>query len=133
MKIIVLSGPSNCGKTTTINAVFDSLCGGNRKASNVLFYNSPVGNPVQNDFEGVLDYKNKKIAFFSMGDYKRDCINAIVKYAGADVLIMAMNNYFTPILTDENVQVFNGFDSHVVFQSKDYFSQSWVQTIINSI
>lgn len=133
MKIILISGPSNSGKTTVINAVFDNLCGGNRKAHNVLVYNAPIGNPIQKDFEAVVDYKNKKVAFCSMGDYKTYCLDSIVKYAGADVLIMALNNHFSPILSKNNIHANNCFPAYLLFKSKNFFASNWVQTIINAI
>lgn len=132
MKLILLSGPSRCGKTTTINVVFHKLCGGDKHSRNVLFY-KPINDYIYKDFEAIIKYNNRKVAFFSMGDCKGECINAIIKFAGADVLIMALNNHFVPLLTKQNENYYKDFPAHVLIKSKKFFDSKWVQTIIDAI
>lgn len=135
MKLILVTGPSNCGKTTTIRNVFNKLCGEKKqKASNVLFYNEEgIGYPPGKDFEAIIKYKNKMVAFYSMGDVKSCCVDALIKYAGADVLIMGFNNHFKPLLTKYNMQVYKGFPKHVAIKSEKFFSATWVDKIIDAI
>ena len=93
MKIIVLLGCTNSGKTTTINMVF-SIIGG-KAAYNKIQYGSP------NDFESNFVYKNKNIAIYSLGDTQARVCEAIDKYTdmSVDVLIVAYNTRFAKSLS----------------------------------
>lgn len=111
MKIIFLRGKHNCGKTTTINLLYDVLCD---KGAEVVEPQRAL--PSKNDFECILKYKNKKIALFSLGDFTFAPASAIGYYTRAecDVLVVAYslrnsicNNslfekrYPTPIFIDK--------------------------------
>lgn len=91
----MLYGPSSCGKTTTINMVYDAI---SSKSKPVYPKRQLGGNP--DDFESVLDYtvdgKTKKIAFFSMGDFAYEVVHAMSYYEGmgCDVLVCACNDRF---------------------------------------
>lgn len=90
MKIIMLKGPDNSGKTTTLNLVYNELVN-NRKAKVCSYVK--VGWK-GDDFACTLDYKNSKVAIYSMGDYSID-IDRTIKYytyKSADVLIIANRN-----------------------------------------
>ncbi|TAE80967.1 MAG: hypothetical protein EAY81_10065 [Bacteroidetes bacterium] len=91
MKILALRGGSSCGKTATLNLVYDRLIALGGIASHKVKLG---GDP--KDFEDIVIYKGQKIAFFTMGDYAYASINAITKYAGlkVDVLIIASNVKF---------------------------------------
>jgi len=84
MKIIILSGKSNCGKTTTINLAYKQLTG------------SFFAENERKDFETTIKYKNKLIAFYSMGDESNPLIKAINNYENlnCDILICACNVRF---------------------------------------
>jgi tRNA uridine 5-carbamoylmethylation protein Kti12 len=89
MKIILLSGPPNCGKTTAINLVYRNLTKG--------LPNPPAKQSIRNykkDFECIVAFKKKQVALYSFGDVLFDTYNAIIKYCGmgADVLVAAHNN-----------------------------------------
>ncbi len=97
MRIIVLRGGNSCGKTTTINLVYDRI---------LLPTNGGVsrgklqvgGNKM--DFSDIVTYKGLTIAFFSMGDFARDTKEAINFYNSliVDILVIASNtNFSTPI------------------------------------
>ncbi|MFZ4798733.1 MAG: hypothetical protein ACOYMA_14635 [Bacteroidia bacterium] len=83
MKVIMLSGPSNSGKTTVINEVYKMLTGS---------YFLPINR--HKDFECVIQYKGKNIAFQSAGDYSYNPINAMRKYVALnyDILVCSHNN-----------------------------------------
>ena len=97
MKVIMLTGPSSCGKTTILNLVYDELiqAGAAITTARVQLGTNPL------DFETELSYakkgKTKKVAIFSMGDLANEVIGAMKKYAkiGVDVLIVACNDKFS--------------------------------------
>lgn len=91
MKIIALRGDSNCGKTATLNLVYNRLIASGGISSHKV---QVGGDP--NDFEDIVIYKGQKIAFYTMGDYSYATIDAISKYAGlkVDLLILASNVKF---------------------------------------
>lgn len=94
MKTIALRGPSSSGKSSTLNLVYDELI--NNLGAIVLNPKIVVGNPIYNDFESVVSYKSKKIAFYTMGDYAGKTIEAIEKFKAlsVDILIIATNEKF---------------------------------------
>ena len=95
MKIIILEGDKNKGKTTTMGVVFVAL---HMKGCTVKTF-IPVPSPSGMDFEAVLDYPNPdgdeksnlKVAMYSKGDNIADCNDAINRYSqqNTDVLIIA--------------------------------------------
>lgn len=92
MKIIALKGENSCGKSTTLNLVYDELI----KRGGVSTPKVVIGNPVYNDFECIVTYLSKTIGFYTMGDYSGYTIDAIKKYAAipVDILILATNDRF---------------------------------------
>jgi len=89
MKIIMLAGESNSGKTQTLNGVYDCLV----QSSEIVQKKTQLGGN-ENDFECVLKYQNMYIAIYTMGDYLNTCYEAIIKYADKDILLMAYNTQF---------------------------------------
>jgi len=92
MKIILLSGKPNTGKSTTLNLLFNELTQNGTK--NIVSDKKELGNPAQKDFECVVSYKGKEIAIFCMGDYYSVFIDVLIKYANCDVLVLAYNETF---------------------------------------
>ena len=92
MKIIMLSGKSGCGKTTTLNKVYDFI---NPTEENIISAKSKLGGDIK-DFECVIEYNRKTVAFFTMGDYSSFLLKAFEKYnkKQCDFLICACNNRF---------------------------------------
>jgi hypothetical protein len=93
MRLIVLTGASNSGKTGTLNLVYDYLISkqGWKSTNKELL----GGNP--NDFSDIIVSGKRKIAFYTMGDYSRKVRDAISNYntLDCDILICACNNRFT--------------------------------------
>lgn len=91
MRIIALRGGDSCGKTATINLVYDRviLSGG------VSTCKTKVGGDIR-DFSDVVNYKGQTVAFYSMGDLAFATIKAINKYnaLGIDILVIASNIKF---------------------------------------
>lgn len=91
MRIIALRGGRSCGKTTTINLVYNKIIalGGTSTGR------GQVGGD-KYDFEDLVKYKNLNVAFYSMGDFSYCTINVIKKYDAlrVDILIIASNVKF---------------------------------------
>lgn len=87
MRIIAIIGPTSCGKTTTLNLVYQELL----KTYTSTNKQQLGGNP--NDFSDILTGNRKKVAIFTMGDYSKPLISAILDYANqnCDFLICACN------------------------------------------
>ena len=94
-KILVVYGDSGTGKTTVINEIYDSLLQ-NGATINVA---KKTMSPNSSDFYGVLDYKNKTVAFLSMGDSRTLVDNFVKKYKKYDIFITALNKKFACIGT----------------------------------
>jgi ABC-type transport system involved in cytochrome bd biosynthesis fused ATPase/permease subunit len=66
MRIIVLTGISNSGKSTTLNLLYNMIVPNLGQSQNNRVV---LGNPIQNDFSETLTYHNEIVEFFTMGDY----------------------------------------------------------------
>ena len=88
MKIIVLQGIPNVGKTSTLNLVWDTLTNNGGTSTNRQLLG---GDP--NDFSDVVILNNQMIGFFTMGDYSNDLSNAVYDYSaqGCNLLICALS------------------------------------------
>lgn len=83
MKIIIVYGDRNVGKTTVVNEFIQAgAC-----------VNTPKVQQGHNpkDFDAELLYNGKNVALMSMGDFVAPVANAVVKYQHSDVLITAYN------------------------------------------
>jgi hypothetical protein len=95
MKIIMLEGGTNTGKTTTMGMVFVALHMNGGTMNNFTAVQSPM------DFEADFDYpvrgKTQKVAIYSKGDNIKHCNAAINKYSqlNMDTLIIAYSTKST--------------------------------------
>lgn len=92
-KIIVLTGQSNCGKSSTLNLVYDQIFS---KGAKIIIPKKTLGDPNQKDFTTVLDYKGRRIAFYTMGDYSDNLINDAIEFYNTqnydvDILVIAFS------------------------------------------
>jgi Flp pilus assembly CpaF family ATPase len=112
MKIILLAGNANTGKTTTLNLVYVDLA---KQMKNPPPKKKIIGGS-RNDFESSpLIYKGKKIAIFSMGDYQASFFEAVIKYCAiVDVLIIPCrtNNAWANRL----VRIIQKYSQHCLIQ-----------------
>ncbi|WP_304953469.1 hypothetical protein [uncultured Alistipes sp.] len=102
MKIIMLHGKGNCGKTSTLNIVLNLLLQNGATAINsgITYYPNRKGIPGDSfDFKAFLKYKNKTVAIYSEGDRSRAIINHINQSASYDVLVCAANSSFSKPLS----------------------------------
>ena len=91
MRVIMLTGGNSCGKTTTLNMVYQMLLSN----QGISTKRQPLGgNP--NDFSDIVLFHQQRIAFFTMGDYSGDVVNAMIDYSNQEVavLVCACNNRF---------------------------------------
>lgn len=94
MRVIILRGKSDCGKSTTLNLVYDELVS---YPGVIATPKVTLGHHSQRDFECVITLKDsRRIAFFTLGDYKNDTIKAVKKYfkLNVEILIIASNDEF---------------------------------------
>lgn len=93
MKIIVLCGKGEKGKTTTLNLVYECLI---KKSETSIIQRNYINGASYHDFEAILFCKtdtHKVVAIYSAGDAKDPVQSTIKKYLNlkVDVLIVANN------------------------------------------
>lgn len=106
MRIIVLQGMPNTGKTKTLNLVYDMLI---TNGGGVSTNRQVIGNPRQNDFKDIVIRGTKRIAFYTMGDYSTYLSNAIYDYniQGCDVLVCALSTNNPKVRANNTLNQFN--------------------------
>ena len=121
MKIIVLYGDSNSGKTTTLTTLFNQISPQNTKKTPKNSYG---------DFESSpFAYKNKCIVIYTCGDELQDIEDAITSnISKADVLIIACSKKFKKYLP---IQLF--LANEIVVINKTQNNQNDINQIIASI
>jgi hypothetical protein len=94
MKVIMLSGRDNCGKSTTLNLLYEEVKPA--KDEDIISPKNILGNPKNRDFECIIRYENKTVAFFTMGDYSPPLCSVFTKYnkLNCDILVCACNKKF---------------------------------------
>ena len=112
MKIILLTGKRNCGKTTTLDLLYKRITQNGTK--NIIEKRKEFGYQ-EKDFKCVVSYADKEVAIYSMGDYINACVDAIIEYANRDILILAYSNIFQRHLD----KVIGKFNYHCVIEKKD--------------
>jgi tRNA uridine 5-carbamoylmethylation protein Kti12 len=95
MRIILLSGKPNSGKTCALNKLYNCLVPS--KACDI------TGNYDYDDNDlddHVIKYKGKTVAIRFDGDVYQWCIDAIVRYTVCDFLVLAYSDKFSRSLAD---------------------------------
>lgn len=105
MRIIVLQGMPNTGKTITLNLVYDTVLQNGGVSTN----RQVIGNPTQNDFSDIVLRGNQRIAFFTMGDYSTYLANAIYDYdhQNCDVLVCALSTNTAKVRANNALNKYN--------------------------
>lgn len=106
MKVIMLVGRNNCGKTTTLNMVYQDVL----KTGGISTGRTPLGdqkpatpqNFLRNDFSDTVTFQGKTVTFFTMGDYSFGVTDAMTKYSnkGVHILVCACNDRFVKPLRE---------------------------------
>lgn len=108
MKIIVVKGNPNSGKTTSIRLVYDLL----------LYKGAKIDKPrnsgkIYADFDTELLYNEKRVAINSAGDLLKNIHKTVSDHDGCDILITASRNFRRSSLD----RIFSGYD--VVYIKKE--------------
>lgn len=108
MKIIVIKGNPNSGKTTSIRLVYDLL----------LYKGAKIDKPRNSgktyaDFDTELLYNGKRIAISSAGDLLKNIHKTVSDHDGCDILITASRNFRRSSLD----RIFSDYD--VVYIKKE--------------
>ena len=110
MKIIVVKGNQNTGKTTSIRLAYDIA----------LYLGAAIITPrniedkPHNDFETVLFYNGKRIGFYSAGDLRYTLSIIVGKHSDCDTLVMASRNFDQTKLDS----IFSGHDVEYLYKTK---------------
>ena len=109
MKIIVVKGSPNSGKTTSIRLVYDLL----------LYLGAEIdvarkSDKIHIDFDAELLYNGNRIAISSAGDVLKNMHGTITKHKDCDILIMASRNFKQSSLD----KIFYGYDIKYIEKNK---------------
>lgn len=106
MRIIVLQGMPNKGKTRTLNLVYNLLVPNN---GGVSTNRQVIGNPTQNDFSDIVIRDNQRIAFFTMGDYSTPLARAIFEFdqLDCDILVCALSTNTPKVRANNALNQYN--------------------------
>ncbi|MBQ9463467.1 MAG: hypothetical protein IJU68_07435 [Bacteroidales bacterium] len=127
MKVITLTGPSNSGKTTTLNRLYERLL--KSGATDILPPNVCIDSP-STDKEYYINWKGKKVGIVTMGDWSNVIIWYLGLYSGrtADVLIIADNRSTTPFFIMDR----HGIE-YATIEKRDIFEKELVDDIIDKL
>ncbi|MCE9538805.1 MAG: hypothetical protein K8R85_06260 [Bacteroidetes bacterium] len=105
MRVIVLQGMPNTGKTRTLILVYDMLVpNGGSVANN----RQPLGGDPR-DFSDIVIRGTLRIAFYTMGDYSTFLADAIFDYdrQGSDILVCALSTNTAKVRANNALNQFN--------------------------
>jgi hypothetical protein len=105
MDILVLQGLPNKGKTTTIGLVYDLVI----NSGGVSTKRQTLGGDPKDFSDIVTGFKNKEIAFFSMGDNSTELALAIYNYnrQNCDLIICALSTGTAKVRANNAINKFN--------------------------
>lgn len=109
MKIIVIKGNPNSGKTTSIRLVYDLL----------LYKGAKIDKPRNSgktyaDFDTELLYNEKRVAISSAGDVLKNIHKTMSDHDGCDILITASRNFKQSSLDE----IFSDYDVEYIKKEK---------------
>jgi len=105
MRVIVLQGLPNTGKTRTLNLVYDMLV---PNGVGVSTNRQPLGGDPR-DFSDIVISGTQRIAFFTMGDYSTYLAKVIFDYdrQNCDVLVCALSTNTGKVRANNALNQFN--------------------------
>ena len=83
MKVILLAGPSNSGKTTTLHKLYEEL--GEKGGIDI---EAPKPHPFNENWDKIyyVKYDDKKIGIVTLGDYSNEIVFQIVIFLNHEVM-----------------------------------------------
>jgi hypothetical protein len=104
MRIIVLQGMPNTGKTSTLNLAYHMLVSLNGNSTNKRPYG---GDP--NDFKDIILWNNQKIGILSMGDQSTFIANEIRDFnqQNCDVVVCALSTNDSKVRANNALNQYN--------------------------
>lgn len=121
MQVIALKGRRNCGKSHTLNIVYQLLL--NDGYTQVAGHFKELGEQKQEDFLDILEKDGQRIGFATMGDYSEDnkekvddSIKELLKTlenAGCEVAICACSTHIKGTL-----QEIEAYPNHIIINKK---------------
>jgi len=114
VRIILLSGEPNSGKTTSLDKFYTSLMSFDARD---ITGNYNYDDEACSEFDHVVEWKGKTVAIRIDGDVKEWYIDAIVRYAVYDVLVLAYSDKFSRSLA-ELVEKHSSQCGHKVVRTK---------------
>lgn len=133
MKVILLNGPSNSGKTTTLHELYSAICP-DGKSNNIEV---PKPHPFDSkDSIYYVRYKGKKIGIVTIGDYAIETVFQIGIFLakGADILVIANSNKeFPEIICNWHGAEYDGVLEKVTVEKFSIKDQGKVQEIIANL
>lgn len=105
MRIIVLQGMPDTGKTSALNLVYNMLV---QNGGGISTNRQPLGGD-PNDFSDIVIRRNQRIAFYTMGDYSTYLANAIYDYdhQNCDILVCALSTNTAKVRANNALNQFN--------------------------
>lgn len=106
MRIIVLQGMPNTGKTITLNLVYDLIVRPN--GIGISTNRQPLGSD-PNDFSDIVTRGNQRIDFYTMGDYSNHLANAIYDYSrqNCEMMVCALSINTPKVRANNALNQFN--------------------------
>lgn len=130
MKVIILNGPSNVGKTTTLHELYNTL-----SPNGVNDIDIPKPHPFDaKDSIYYVKSNGKKIGIVTLGDYSIEIVFQIGVFLGkgADILVIADSNKgFPDTICEWHGNKYDGAIEKTVVNINSISDQSKVQEIIN--
>ncbi|QBO59585.1 hypothetical protein [Chryseobacterium salivictor] len=134
MRIIILQGMPNRGKTSTLGLVWSVLTINGGISTN----RQPLGGD-PNDFSDIVIINNQRVAFYTMGDYSNYLANAIHDYAnqGCDVLVCALSIDNAKVRANNAINQFNNTrrdktieSVHLTEQQANDIDAQWILNLV---
>jgi thymidylate kinase len=134
MRIIVLQGIQNTGKSITLNLLYSMLVPSSAQSHNNRVV---LGDPAQNDFSETVAYHNELIEFFTMGDYPKQLEMAIKNAANrkVNVFICACSRHTLSLIAAFQLYrtAFVSKTFTVISRQQIFFNTADAQTLLNMI
>ena len=117
MKIIVLNGKAECGKTTVLKKLYAKL------VASELFYQTFFHPESRYDLSAIFEYSDKKLGITTLGDSKADLEKAFKIFIeqGCDLVVSASRSRDTK---SGAIRYIKSLSSSLIWYKKAYVEKS---------